>query len=178
MDKVGVSVDQVHFGQNALMFSPTSDYSPAEWARFQSWLDRVYADFTTKVAQGRKLPPARVLEIAKGRIWTGEDAKQLGLVDELGGLHTALRLAKEAAGIAVTEDVELRQFPPRKGPARELFEKLTGKEPDSSDKAERVAVEVSPQALQAASELLQKAQRLGLYGAREVLTMPEVSAEY
>lgn len=178
LDKLGVSLDQVHFGQNALMFSPTSDYSPAEWARFQSWLDRVYTDFTSKVALGRRLPPARVQEIAKGRIWTGEDAKQLGLVDELGGLHTALRLAKEAAGIPETEDVELRQFPLKKGPTKQLFEKLTGKEPDSSDKAERIAVEVSPQALQAAGELLRQAQRLGLYGTRDVLTMPELSQDY
>lgn len=174
LEKLGVSQDQVHFGQNALMFSPTSDFSPAEWARFQSWLDRVYADFTAKVAQGRKLEPAKVAQIAKGRIWTGEDAKQLGLVDELGGLHTALRLAKQSVGIADNDDFELRQFPAKKTAARELLEKLTGKEPDNSDKADRVAVEVNGQALQAARELVRLAERLGLYGTQDVLRMPEV----
>jgi protease-4 len=178
LDKLGVSVDEVHFGQNATMFSPTADYTPAEWARFQSWLDRVYADFTTKVAQGRKLDQAKVLQLAKGRIWTGEDAKQLGLVDELGGLHTALRLAKQAAGIPEQDDIELRQFPAKKGAAKELLEKLTGKEPDNSEKADRVAVQLSTQSLQASRELLELAQRLGLYGTHEVLEMPAVSPAY
>ena len=178
LEKVGVSLDQVHYGKNALMFSQTADYSEDEWKRFQSWLDRVYADFTTKVAQGRKLDPAKVQQIAKGRIWTGEDAKQLGLIDELGGLHTALRLAKQSAGLADNDDFELRQFPAKKGPARELFEKLTGKEPDNSDKAERVAVQLNGQSLQAARELLRLAERLGLSGSQDVLRMPELESEF
>src|ERR1035438_7287096 len=56
-------------------------------------------DEGSKVADGRKLPKEKVLEIAKGRIWSGQDAKNLGLVDELGGYDTALKLAKKAAGI-------------------------------------------------------------------------------
>ena len=178
MEKVGVSVDRVTFGQNAAMFSPTTDYSPAEWARFQAWLDRVYADFTTKVAQGRKLDKAKVLELAKGRIWTGEDAKQLGLVDELGGLHMALALAKQAAGIPEPDDVELRPFPTKKSPARELFDKLTGKEPDNSEKTERIALQLNSQTLQALRELVQLAQRVGLYGTHDVLEMPAGSTVY
>lgn len=65
-DKLGISWDEVHTSKNARMFSSTTDYSKEEWARFQSWLDRVYADFTTKVAEGRKLPKEKVLEVAKG----------------------------------------------------------------------------------------------------------------
>ncbi len=77
-DKVGLSWDEVHQGENATMFTGTHDYTPAEWGRFQAWLDRVYVDFTGKVAEGRKLPREKVLEIAKGRIWSGQDAKNLG----------------------------------------------------------------------------------------------------
>lgn len=110
-EKVGLSWDEVHQGNNATMFTGTKDYSPAEWARFEAWLDRVYVDFTGKVSEGRKLPKERVLEIAKGRIWSGQDAKNLGLVDELGGYDTALNLAKKAAGIGDGEDVKIIVYP-------------------------------------------------------------------
>jgi protease-4 len=110
-DKVGLSWDEVHQGSNATMFTGTQDYTPAEWARFEAWLDRVYVDFTSKVADGRKLPKEKVLQIAKGRIWSGQDAKNLGLVDELGGYDTALNLAKKAGGIGDGEDVHIVEYP-------------------------------------------------------------------
>src|SRR5580693_10325398 len=110
-DKVGLSWDEVHQGDNATMFTGTHDYTPAEWGRFQAWLDRVYVDFTGKVAEGRKLPKEKVLEIAKGRVWTGEDAKALGLVDELGGFPVAVRLAKKAAGVPDSDEVKVVIYP-------------------------------------------------------------------
>jgi protease IV len=110
-DKVGLSWDEVHQGEKATMFTGTQDYSPAEWGRFEAWLDRVYVDFTGKVAEGRKLPKEKVLEIAKGRIWSGQDAKNLGLVDELGGYDTALRLAKRAANIPDSNEVKIVVYP-------------------------------------------------------------------
>jgi protease-4 len=110
-DKVGLSWDEVHQGENATMFTGTEDYTPAEWGRFQAWLDRVYVDFTGKVADGRKLPKEKVLEIAKGRIWSGQDAKNLGLVDELGGYDTALKLAKKAAGVPDSDEVKVVIYP-------------------------------------------------------------------
>ena len=72
------------------------NFTPEQWAKFQTWLDRIYDDFTAKVGEGRNMSQADVHEIAKGRIWTGEDAKERGLVDELGGLKTAMRLIREA----------------------------------------------------------------------------------
>ena len=110
-DKVGLSWDEVHQGENATMFTGTHDFTPAEWARFQAWLDRVYVDFTDKVADGRKLPKEKVLEIAKGRIWSGQDAKYIGLVDELGGYDTALNLAKKTAGIPESDEVKIVVYP-------------------------------------------------------------------
>jgi protease-4 len=130
-DKVGLSWDEVHQGENATMFTGTHDYTPAEWERFEAWLDRVYVDFTSKVADGRKLPKEKVLEIAKGRIWSGQDAKNLGLVDELGGYDTALKLAKKAAGVAEGEDVKLAVYPRPKTFYQSVIER---RGPDNSDK--------------------------------------------
>jgi protease-4 len=113
------------------MFTGTRDYTPAEWARFEAWLDRVYVDFTGKVADGRKLPKEKVLEIAKGRIWSGQDAKNLGLVDELGGYDTALKLARKAAGIPDGEDVKIVVYPRPKT----FFQSLVQRQgADNSDK--------------------------------------------
>jgi protease-4 len=130
-DKVGLSWDEVHQGANATMFTGTQDYSPAEWGRFEAWLDRVYVDFTGKVADGRKLPKEKVLEIAKGRIWSGQDAKNLGLVDELGGYDVALRLAKKAIGVSEGEEVKIVVYPKPKSLIESVMERQG---PDNSDK--------------------------------------------
>ena len=88
-EKTGISWDEVHTSAHSTMWTGTKDYSEEEWTLFQEWLDTVYEDFTDKVAEGRSLPKERVLDIARGRIWTGEDARKLGLIDELGGYKTA-----------------------------------------------------------------------------------------
>jgi protease-4 len=130
-DKIGLTWDEVHTSENATMWTGVHDYSPAEYERFQRWLDRVYADFTAKVAEGRHLPIEKVREIAKGRIWTGEDALPIGLVDELGGFRVAVRLAKEAAGIGPDDAVLLKRYPARKSPYQSFF----GQSPENSDPA-------------------------------------------
>jgi protease-4 len=130
-DKVGMSWDEVHRGENATMFTGTHDYTPAEWGRFQAWLDRVYLDFTGKVADGRKLSKEKVLEIAKGRIWSGQEAKNLGLVDELGGYETALKLAKKAAGVSPNDEVNVVVYPK---PRTILESLLQLRSPESSDR--------------------------------------------
>lgn len=130
-EKLGISWDEVHAGRNARMWSGAWDYSPEEWARGQAMLDRIYSDFTSKVAEGRRLPKEQVLKIARGRIWTGEDARALGLVDELGGFPAALRLAKQAARIPETEEVNLRVYPEKRGTLELLIDRLLalGSEP-------------------------------------------------
>jgi protease-4 len=131
-EKVGLTFDQVEVGANANMWNASRSFSPAEWARFNAWLDRIYEDFTSKVAQGRKLPKEKVLEIAKGRVWSGEDAKALGLVDELGGYATALKAAKEAAKIPAGEKVKVAVFPRERTPFERLAARLSGEEEDES----------------------------------------------
>ncbi len=169
-DMLGLSWDEVHTSANSTIWTGTRDYSPAEWDRFQAWLDRVYADFTSKVAEGRKLPKEKVLQIAKGRIWTGEDAKGLGLVDELGGFPVALRLAKKAAGIPEKEDVHLKLYPPKKT----TLEMLLTEAPDNSE-PESAALEAAIRVLREIQPAIRQLKAIGLLGTRQdALSMTDV----
>jgi protease-4 len=111
---IGVGVDQVGVGKNALMNSGMTPYTPEQWAAVNAQADAIYADFTQKVATGRKLPLAKVQEIARGRVWSGADANARGLVDQLGGFWTAVDLAKTQAHIAATERVVFERYPRHK----------------------------------------------------------------
>lgn len=122
-DKLGINWDGVEAGTAARFWSMNRDFSPKEWARLQDTLDRVYADFTGKVADGRSLAPEKVAAAAKGQVWTGEDAHALGLVDELGGLETALALAAEAAG-QPGERPQVKLLPEPRDPFKALLEDL------------------------------------------------------
>jgi protease-4 len=99
MDKVGLGTGAVSRGAHARIFSPRVAYSAEERARLEQMLDDIYLDFTTKVAQGRGMTREAVHEVAKGRVWTGADAAERGLVDRLGGLHDAVAIAKERASL-------------------------------------------------------------------------------
>jgi protease-4 len=110
-DKLGISWDSVQIGANAGLSSLTQDYSPEGYARLQKLLDDFYAGFKGRVAQGRKFDAAKIESLAKGRVWTGEEARANGLVDALGGFDVALDLAKHAAGIAIDSDVTLQRYP-------------------------------------------------------------------
>jgi protease-4 len=132
---------------------------------FPGWLERIYTDFRSKVAEGRKLPKEKVLELAKGRIWSGEDAKALGLIDEVGGYGVGLKLAKQAAKIPEAEDVSLKVFPARK----ELLEKLLEGPAESSEKA---AVAAWVRVTEALRPVIRKLQALGLWDQPGVLSMP------
>lgn len=122
-DKLGINWDGVEAGQAAGYWSMNRDFSPEEWARLQDSLDRVYADFTGKVADGRGLAAEKVAAVAKGQVWTGEDARARGLVDELGGLEKALALAAEAAG-APGERPKIKVLPEPRDPFQALIEDL------------------------------------------------------
>jgi len=161
-DKLGISWDEVHTSSNAQIFTGLSDFTPEQWAKFESGLDRVYEDFTGKVAADRKLPKEKVLEIAKGRVWTGEDAKERGLVDELGGFPVAMKLVRQAAGFSADEKIKLKEFPAKKS----IIEKLLGEGPDSSEPTARALELIRPFA--------RIARQTGLLaGSDNVLVMPE-----
>lgn len=122
-DKLGINWEGTQAGEAARFWSMNRDFSPEEWTRLQDSLDRVYADFTQKVVDGRPISPEQVDEVAGGRIWTGEDARELGLVDELGGLKRALALAAEAAG-APGQRVKVKVLPEPRDPFEALMEDL------------------------------------------------------
>jgi protease-4 len=109
LHRAGVSTDSVREGARADMFSTSHPFSEDEWSRVNTWLDRIYADFTGKVAAGRGMSIEQVHEIARGRVWAGADAADNGLVDELGGLATAAALARQKAGLPDT--TPLRVYP-------------------------------------------------------------------
>lgn len=111
MGKLGVSHDAVAEGDHALMFSANRTYTESEWERVHASLDRIYDDFTTKVADGRGLSTDQVDALARGRVWTGADAKEHGLVDELGGIERAVAIARERANIPSDADVDVRIYP-------------------------------------------------------------------
>lgn len=136
-NRIGVTWDEVHTSKNADIWSSVVDYTPEQWAHLQEWLDRIYADFTSKVASGRGLSKERALRIAKGRIWTGEDAKRLGLIDELGGFPEAIQYVKKAIGVPANESIRLKTFPGD----RSLLRLLWGSRSSSSEEmAASVAV--------------------------------------
>jgi protease-4 len=106
MDKVGLGTGAVSRGAHSRMFSPRVGFTDDERARMSEWLDEVYEVFVTKVAAGRGMSRDAVHDVAKGRVWTGSDAARIGLVDELGGLRDATRIARERAGLP--DDAPLR----------------------------------------------------------------------
>jgi protease-4 len=112
-------------GDYAAAFGSGQEFSPSQRAQFASWMDHIYAGFVDRVATGRHLSPDRVREIAKGRVWTGAQAKELGLVDKLGGFYEAASEAKRLAGISKDERVRLIRLPGRKSPF-ETFQHAMG----------------------------------------------------
>ena len=115
-ERAGVTTDSITDAAgaaSATMFSSSRPFSETEWARINEWLDAVYADFTEKVASGRRLPAERVHELARGRVWTGADAIGNGLADEVGGLGEAVAIARKRAGLP--DDAPVRVYP-RFGP--------------------------------------------------------------
>ncbi|GAA2093478.1 S49 family peptidase [Actinomadura alba] len=157
LERLGIGVGSVEDGAHARMFSATKDFSDSEWERINTSLDRIYDDFTAKVAEGRHMSREQVHELARGRVWTGADARRHGLVDELGGLDLALDLARKKAGLAT--DAPVRVFP-HTAPLDRL------RPPESSD--DRTAARAR---LDAWGSLSGLANRLGL-PASGPLTLP------
>ncbi|MGE3536720.1 MAG: S49 family peptidase [Candidatus Tectimicrobiota bacterium] len=171
-ESLGLSWDEVHSSHNATLWSSTQDYTPEQWARLQAWLDRVYDDFTSKAATGRKLTKEQILEVAKGRVWTGADAKERGLVDALGGFPIALQLVREAIGLQPDAPLQLKLFPERPSRWEALVERLLGEESESSDPSD--AELLLRRTWQAVRPVVRLAHTFGLLPPAGALTMPAV----
>lgn len=111
---LGMSTDYVATSDNATIFSDQQNFTPEQEALIQKSLNDTYAEFTQGVARGRHMSVTAVDKIAKGRVWSGAQAKQLGLVDELGGLDTAIQVAKQLSHIPENETVHIVRYPQEK----------------------------------------------------------------
>ncbi|WP_396912955.1 signal peptide peptidase SppA [Mycolicibacterium sp.] len=110
-DKLGVGSDAVRTNANADAWSTNSPFTDEQHAQIEAVADFFYTDFVDRVAQGRDLGAEVVDAVARGRVWTGADAKEHGLVDELGGLRAAVKRAKVLAGLDPDADVRMVSYP-------------------------------------------------------------------
>jgi protease-4 len=110
-DKLGVGFDGVRTNANADAWSINAPFTPEQHAHVEAEADLFYTDFVERVAHGRELSVEAVDQVARGRVWTGADALSHGLVDELGGLRTAIRRAKVLTGLEEDDDVKVVNYP-------------------------------------------------------------------
>ncbi|MEA3478358.1 MAG: signal peptide peptidase SppA [Bacteroidota bacterium] len=122
-NKLGITFDNVKTNDNAGFLSISSPMTPYQQTVLEKAIDDIYQKFLAKVAAGRNMTTGQVHEIAQGRIWSGTDAHEIGLIDEIGGLERALELAAEMAEI---EDYRIKELPLQKDPIEQIFEDLMG----------------------------------------------------
>jgi protease-4 len=125
-EKLGAHIEATSIGRNAEINSPARRFNPQELKKLQEQLQAFYDQFVEKVADARHSTPEKIDALAQGRVWTGRQARQNGLVDELGGLDRAIAAAKQGAKIAADSDVELVVYPPRKSFYELLSEQFGG----------------------------------------------------
>ncbi|MBW2256232.1 MAG: signal peptide peptidase SppA, partial [Deltaproteobacteria bacterium] len=156
---IGANVESISFAENADLLGPFETMSEEDRAQVRGVMESLYEQFKAKVAEGRGMEPDKVERLAKGRIWSGVDAKAHGLVDELGGLDTAVALAAEKAGLA-PENVCLVVHPEPKS----FFEQVLEGELEAT--TPNVGVALDPAKVQAILEDLEQ--------PRPWASMPEI----
>jgi protease-4 len=149
-DKLGITKDMIARGRFAAIDSDYSDLSPAELAKLKEGIDANYHDFVAKVAQARRRPFDQIEPLAQGRVWLGDQAKERGLVDELGGIDRALELVKQKARIPASENVAIVMYPAR----RSILDLLFGRQDSMIESRLRRLVKDWPPELWAKGGLL------------------------
>lgn len=114
LKKLGMNMEGVSSGKYADLYSPVRPFTSEERTKLEAQIQATYDAFVEKAAAGRNTTPERIDAIGQGRVWTGRQARQIGLVDDLGGLERAIAVAKQRAKIAVDSEVELVVYPARK----------------------------------------------------------------
>lgn len=125
-DKLGVTWEGMMIGANAGIWSPNRDFTPAERARFNHHLDVIYADFVGKAAAARGVSEEAMDGLARGRVFSGADALDNGLIDALGGYPAALEALRELLDLPAGAELVVRLYPPPKPPLERLLEDLQG----------------------------------------------------
>jgi len=113
-EKLGINVESIQRGKNARMFSLVKTFSASERKVVRKLIEDAYEDFITRVAESRGKTVEAIDEIAQGRVWSGKQGYELGLIDTLGGFEEAINIAKEQANIDPDEDVQLIIYPRRR----------------------------------------------------------------
>ncbi len=125
-DKLGVNWDGVSWGKNARMWSVNAPMSETERAALNAAIDSTYGDFIDRVAEGRGMDKEKVRSIAKGRAWTGLQAKENGLVDEIGGLDASMEYAAELAGVKNRAQLKVIELPEPLTPLQQFMKLMDG----------------------------------------------------
>ena len=126
LKKIGMNMEAVSQGRYATLYSPIRPFNPDERARVLQHMQATYDAFVERAAAGRNTTPEKIDAVGQGRVWTGRQAKDLGLVDELGGLQHALVVARQEARIPRDSEVELIVYPPKKSLYEALANPLGG----------------------------------------------------
>lgn len=124
-EKLGMHIEPLSIGRHAEMASPVRRFDDSERAKLNAQLQAFYEQFVEKVAESRRMKPEEVDAVAQGRVWTGRQAKDVRLVDMLGGLDAAIALAKERAKIPASQQVDLVVYPPRRSVFQVISESLS-----------------------------------------------------
>jgi protease-4 len=135
--KIGITTDIISRGKNSGVLSTTTGFSESERDAMQRLLNDVYEQFTSKAAQGRKMPKDKLEKLARGRIYTGSSAIKIGLVDELGSLDDAIAYARKQAGVGPDEKLEKLVLPKATSPLESLLGPL---DPNADAKASASAL--------------------------------------
>ena len=141
-NKLGITMDSVKTGPFALGLNVMQDMSPEKARRAKASTEEMYALFLKRVADGRKMSTEAVNEIAQGRVWSGVDARRIGLVDKLGGLDQAI---KSAAKLAKVKDYRTVSYPSIKDPIQQLVEEFVGESGDDEAKMGKMVKKEFPE---------------------------------
>jgi len=134
-DKLGITVDRVTTGKFSDLPTITRALSPYEKQQLQLEVNDIYADFTSKAAQGRHMDVSRLRRIASGRVWSGTEGKKIGLVDVLGSYEDALNIAASRAHLK-NGDYQVQRLPRQKSAVEKFFGRFTGGDDEDQAAAE------------------------------------------
>lgn len=154
-DKVGVTFDEVKTAEHANFFTTINDWDNLETNKVQKEVERGYGIFLDRVANGRKMDTSAVNKIARGRVWTGQDALGIGLVDELGNLDTAIKRVKELAKI---KEADVETYPKDKTLIESLMSDFLG---DNESEETKMLKNLTPQMIY--FKQLEHIQASGIY---------------
>ncbi|MBV9826346.1 MAG: signal peptide peptidase SppA [Alphaproteobacteria bacterium] len=166
LDKIGITGEAVQRGANSGMFTSFKGFTPTEWNQLGKFLDATYAGFKQRVADGRHMSAEQVEAVAKGRVWSGSEAKEHGLVDQLGGYETALQLAREAANLPPDKPFRIVVFPRQKSAIEAAYDRLAN--PDRNTDTPSAAMQLA----QGMGNLLSAVATLS--GDNSILRMPAI----